>query len=220
MNPRTQEEFDAWFAGGDPWDYHSPFVLERLRASLCFLTKYYHADFNGTFVEFGAYNGDFTRLLSKQFPKAKIIANDISSVAIQRLKKEMVAYPAVDFFCSDMLTFEVEKFGDENGVAILLMEILYYMSLEEQNLFLQNLSKKMPYARVFISAPVSGGKYYNEPCLFKLFAKSGYICQGNLVLNLKQILRPMRFYLRLSSKWGWLRRRLAHQVLYLFSQKN
>ena len=217
--PRTQKDFDDWLQRekGDPWGYQSDHIQDRMQKSLSFVKRKVNAGFKGTFIEFGAFDGSFTRLLSAAYPHSKIVANDISEIAVQKLRITIQNLPNVEVHCSDMLSFPDQPLNVDtsNGLIILLMECLYYLPFEEQIAFLNNLKRKYKSFLLFLSAPMKGEKYYDENTLQYLFDKSGYIIDSRRVLNYSKVPPFSRLFDHLINNSAYFRRLYANQVIHL-----
>ena len=218
---RTKQDFDKWFSdnNGDPWNYKSYEVVERLSTTMFFLKKKIEKK-QYTFIEFGAYNGDFTRHLLNNFEDSSIYVNDISEVAIDQAKKNIGNDPRVKYIVSDMLEFDAGAVV-ENGTEkiILLIECLYYITEPERALFIERNKKNFPNCKLFISCVITGGKYFTEPDLLSLLKKNDYKLKGIKTLNFRrsfnfEILRRMISFA--SNYISPLRRHYAKQVIYYF----
>lgn len=219
--PRTKEDFDSWFtAKGDPWDYRGRFVRNRLRRTLAFVRRFIQPDFSGHFLEVGAYDGSFTVLLAGAFPRAGLTVNDISAVAMERVKSavdEMVVGREMSFLVKDFLEITEQDFGTipfSGSTVILLLECLYYLGSEERKKALENLSALFPDASLFVSGPLGGPPYFNEPELLEALTGLGYRLEALEVLNFRRC-RSLEKPLRIIARYfPMLRELLANQVLY------
>src|ERR1700684_2543254 len=126
---RTAEQFDAWFRrspNGDPWGYDTVITQRRLDDSILFVARHVGAEFGGTFIELGAFKGDFTRRLATAFPKALIQASDFAPAAVAMARTAVAAYPNVRLSCADMTA--IEKPSDiALPVVVLLLEFFYFL---------------------------------------------------------------------------------------------
>lgn len=218
---RTQKDFDTWFSyhNGDPWNYSSLSVQNRLDKSMSFMKRYISANFSGDIIEFGAFNGDFTLRLCHTYPNATIIANDISEIAINQAKEKIKGFN-VNFITGDMFNINLESVRNNNKhKVILLLESLYYMTIAEREVFLLHLKNQFPLSPVFFSCPIIGGKYYTEQELLNVFSKAGYNCAGKEILNLRHVFLSWRL------KWltiffgnfvSLIRKKYSNQVIYHF----
>jgi 2-polyprenyl-3-methyl-5-hydroxy-6-metoxy-1,4-benzoquinol methylase len=217
-HPRTQEDFDRWFraSGGDPWGYAHPQILDRIRLSLGFIRRQLGADFSGRILEFGAFDGSLTEPLAALFPAARILANDISTEAFRQLTARTAGLSNVSSWCGDMLSFTASVPESRPGepTAVLLLECLYYLPAAEQRLLLQRLHDAFPEASLFLSAPITGGKYYTESQLATLLRESGYTITGREVLNFAKMPPVPRLSRKLMRFSSYFRTRYAGQVIY------
>jgi SAM-dependent methyltransferase len=218
--PRTQQEFDKWFAesGGDPWHYDSPFVTDRLQKSLSFIQRYLSRSFQGTFIEIGAFNGAFSARLAEAFPHSLVIANDISEIAIQQARETTLKYNNIVFDRSDMMNFKMPNGKDRHERALLLMESLYYLPLEERPGAIRHLLTAVQPKMIFVSGPIHGDRYFSEESLIEEFRGNGFILSGVSILNMTDEFRSLPNPPRLPKFWGKqaFRRKYGRQVMYRF----
>jgi SAM-dependent methyltransferase len=215
MPLRTAEQFDAWFVAsrGDPWDSGSPFVRDRLTASLSFICRRVAADFRGTFLELGAFNGQFTELLAQSFPKAIVAASDISQVALNISLSRVGKLTNVFLHQADMADYELPP-SAQPPFVVLLLECIYYLPPEEHVSALTRLISLTDGADVYLSTPITGEPYPSEEELMRKMSRVGYACRDALVLNNRH------FAARLLPRTAinLCRSRLARQVIYRFSK--
>lgn len=220
---RTREQFNEWYEQslGDPWGYESRSIRRRLDKSASFLERFLTPEFAGTLLEFGCFQGQLTGRLVQTFPNAGILATDISDTALAQAAKRVGNLPRVTFAQGDLLEFgKLLHDSQRLPVVPLLFEVLYYLDPAERRAALQGLRERFPEAPIFISGPIIGGKYFEEPRLIADFAELGYALMASKVLT-------MRLPGVLGSAVGrWVadrsdlvRRRYAFQVLYAFLPK-
>ena len=151
MRP-SKEAQDRYFRehGLDPWGYDNPFVRDRLAASLAFIQKFVPPDFGGTFAEIGAFNGQFTRMLAKAFPKATIAASDIVCAPWETAGP----FPGkVRFQWCDMEDFKMPE--APGPTILLLLECLYYVPEEERGVAAKAILAETRPSQIFVSGPKS-----------------------------------------------------------------
>jgi SAM-dependent methyltransferase len=225
---RHKEDFDKWFrsVGGDPWGYQSEFVQDRLKASAGFITRNLGAAFSGSFIEIGAFNGEFSLLLRELFPSCQLVINDISEVALNAARARLHNAKNVTFLLDDALTLRLPPHCENTKSVLLLLECLYYLPAPEREPTLHHLVAEMRTPDIFFSAPITGDPYFREPELLWLFAHAGYRMRDVRVLNYldafygKMALLPRagRPILRwAANRIPRYRRRYGRQVIYYFA---
>lgn len=218
--PRTQQEFDKWFAesGGDPWHYDSPFVTDRLQRSLIFIKRHLSPRFRGLFVEIGAFNGAFSARLAPAFPRSIIIANDISGIAIQQAREATCKFKNVVFDQSDMMSFRMPEMTPRRDSALLLMETLYYLPQDERPEAIRHLIATVRPKTIFVSGPIQGDKYFNEKALIEQFRAESFTLKGISVLNTTDEFRalPPKKQSHRMLKRPNFRQKYGRQVMYCF----
>ncbi|MEP7210515.1 MAG: class I SAM-dependent methyltransferase [Alphaproteobacteria bacterium] len=228
---RTKEEFDTWFSshGGDPWGYAGDFVQSRLDRSLAFVRQQVPAAYANAFVELGAFNGDFTARLAGSFPSSRIIANDISQVAIAQAREKAGGFPNVGFDISDLSSFEAPDEIKGIPITLLIMECLYYLGRDEQGPALERLVETLHRPLTFISGPAQGdnvsASFLSETTLVAIMEKQGYAAPEVRVLNWTDELRTLMggksdeehaaTAIRLDTDQEF-RMRYGRQVIYCF----
>lgn len=194
---RTKEDFDKWFssAGGDPWGYAGDFVQHRLDRSLEFVRECVPSSFQGAFIELGAFNGDFTFRLADAYPSCRVVANDISEVALAQARVKAGGFPNVSFDLSDLAAFRRPPEAADAPIVLLIMEALYYLGRDEQPVALNRLIGELGRPIVFLSGPVRGDDVsdssINESGLVDLFRIQGYGAPAVRVLNWTDELRTL-----------------------------
>lgn len=127
MSITNKESLEELFRsrGPDPWG-SGEYVQQRLRASLNFVANHVNKNFAGEFVDVGAFNGAFSLLLKSQFPRCKILVNDITEVALQQARATLKCLPDITFVEADLT--ELSPPSPASGPRILLLlECLYYI---------------------------------------------------------------------------------------------
>lgn len=228
MRPRTSEDFDIWFKkSGDPWGYGGKPIQERLKRTIKFLKKHLGKNFSGNFIEIGAYDGSFTKLLGYNFPQSKIVVNDISGVALDRAKDTISSHPQLisrtEFLLKDSLKINDKDFSEsflhvnEKPPIILFLECLYYINKTEERAYcLDNLVTLFPGAHVVISSPITGPPYFTEEELLLLLKQVGYVVSAIEILNLRWWWGQIPYFRLVAANVLHLRRSMANQVVYFF----
>jgi len=222
VRPRTAEEFDEWFdqCGGDPWNYSSPSIQARLKASRDFVFQTIRGEFEGTIVELGAFDGSFTVLLREAFPLADIRVIDISAMAIEKAQRKVGPCEKVRYYVEDFLDISCARLRilQNRGVVILMLECLYYLRESERDACLVTIRREFPKSLVVISVPVTGGNYFTEASLMQLFGKANYILRDFKILNLKLRIPIVGWFLEiLAQRFSLPRSIMANQVIFAFA---
>jgi hypothetical protein len=220
--PRTAEEFNAWFrqSKGDPWNYASPSITARLRASRDFLCRMMPNGFEGAIVELGAFDGSFTVYLQKAFPLAEIHVIDISRVAIEKAQQKVGLCDRVSFYVQDFLQISRDRIEmpKNNEAVILMLECLYYLKDIERGQCVETIRREFPTSLVIISVPVTGGNYFTEAGLLQLFKNAQYTLRDFRILNLRRRIPPVDWILKtLAKRSFFLRSAIANQVIFAFA---
>ncbi len=217
---RTGKEFDSWFnqSNGDPWGYDGERIQKRLHRSFEFLKKNLKPE-TDILIEFGAFNGDFTEKLVKD-AALPIFCNDISSVALSKIKSRFSDIPAekLNFIEGDLLSIDLNVIRSFKRPAVLLLECLYYLNKNEQHESISRLIRDLSSPSFFISGPVLDG-YLNEDELKSMFPASYKLVKIE-VLNLKRGDRFFNLITPILNRSKLLRQSCANQVIYLFSKEN
>jgi hypothetical protein len=223
---RNEKDFDEWFkaAGGDPWGYHKRAVRNRLHASLAFLQQCgISPDFAGTFVEPGAFDGSFTELLAARYPASRILASDISGVAVDKAAEKLRGRQNVALAKCDLLNLRNPgpAGGAPEPTIVLLLECLYYLPEQERAPALANVAAQFPGAGLFVSAPIIGNQYFTEQGLLALCEASGYRPRASKVLNLRsRVFNHIPGMRTLCQVSPLARTRLANQVIYALAAQH
>jgi SAM-dependent methyltransferase len=218
MALRTSQDFDEWFrkSGGDPWGYGGAFVQDRLDASLRFIARHVGPNFSGTFLELGAFNGDFTKRIAAKFPTALIAASDISPVAVEMARAALKDMQNVRLDCADLATFELTA-EIVQPVKLLLLECIYYLPEGERGPAIERLVRVTGRPDVFVSCPITGGSYPTERWLMGRFRKLRYQCADAEALNYQPRWQPLVHRIgRNLASITVIRRHTARQVVYRF----
>ena len=174
----NRESLEALFAskGRDPWGYEAASIQGRLRDSAAFIAAHVPKKFAGQFIEIGAFNGAFTKVLREKFPRAAICVNDITPVALDQAREALRGYQGIDFVESDLMDLSPERTKTgERQVVLLLLECLYYMGVAEREQAVGKLIASYPHASVAISGPITGPPYFTEDWLVSTFARYGFV---------------------------------------------
>ncbi len=220
--PRTAEEFNAWFhrSGGDPWNYSSPSTRARLKASCDFLCHTISREFEGTIVELGAFDGSFSVLLRDAFPLADIHVIDISAMAIEKAQRKIGPCERVRYYVQDFLEIPCVRLRipQNHQVVILMLECLYYLKGSEREECVETIRREFPKSPVVISTPVTGGDYFTEAGLLRLFGKANYALRDHKLLNLRLRIPLVAWVLGiLAQRSPFLRSIVANQVIFAFA---
>jgi hypothetical protein len=213
MRP-SKEAQDLYFRKNtlDPWGYDNPSIQTRLDESLRFIQRFLTRDFAGTFVEIGAFNGDFTRRLLKAFPRARVLASDLVKAPWEAAAARENFPPSVSFQWCDMMDFRMPEASDK-PVILLLMECLYYLPAESRPEALATLASASFAEMTFVSGPLDSGDFYLSEThiagLFKTCWPNGLGSKTVMPVGLVPTLRQI--YGRLLGKPG-----IRRQVIFGF----
>jgi SAM-dependent methyltransferase len=111
-----QEHFDAMFEVSDPWNYTSPYETKKYEQTFSLLSGKY-----GRVLEVGCAEGLFTERLA--VIADKLVAVDISQVALSRAMERLAGSSNVEFRHADI--FNEEIVGEYD--LIVCSEIFYYV---------------------------------------------------------------------------------------------
>ncbi len=173
MRP-TKEEQDRYFRekGLDPWGYEDPSVQARLDQSLRFIQRFVPPNFDGTFVEVGAFNGMFTRKLADAFPRAAVFASDLVQAAWETANANRPFPASVTFQWTDMMDLELPASCSGRPSVLLMLECLYYISPESRSEAVDKLAHSTSAKMAFVSGPLgSGDQYLHESSLDSMFRR-------------------------------------------------
>ena len=132
-NPRTTSEravWDAIFATPDPWNYHSQYEQGKYRHTL----SLFPAEEIEDALELGCAEGIFTETLAER--AKRLVAADISTVAMERARQRCERFPNVRFeWCDIAGTLPTGEFD-----LIICSEVLYYL---EDRYALQDFARRI-----------------------------------------------------------------------------
>ena len=112
-----REMWDAFFATPDPWKYNSQYELEKYRRTLSLFPVQDIEDA----LELGCSEGIFTEMLAER--ARRLLAADISTVAMERARQRCERFPHVRFeWCDIARALPSGEFD-----VITCSEILYYL---------------------------------------------------------------------------------------------
>lgn len=188
--PTSESDFEKWYeqTGGDPWGYDHPAIQERLDKSVEFLKKQIPDNFDGIFLEIGAFNGAFTDRLINTFHNAKVVINDFSESALDKVKQKFKENQSVSFLKKDMrnLCSNDNENINNSEIIVVMLECLYYVTEEDRGKVISNIKNEFNKPKIFLSAPVTGKPYFTKKSLLKMFYKNNYELIDSLVINRKK----------------------------------
>ena len=147
----------------EPW-YVSTRASQKDRFARC-LKLIQTQDFSPrNAYDIGCANGQFSALLADL--GAKVTGFDINSGRIKDNQLNYGSSAGLDFRCEDFLTGEV----DENAVDLITaLEVLYYFSHEQQQLFFQKAYETLqPQGRLLVSVNVFFTGHFSEESFLEL----------------------------------------------------
>ena len=163
---RTATDFNLFYATPDPWRLkRTPFRDRALRRQLRrFIT-------DNDILELGCGEGHLTETL---FADARsVIGIDISDTAIARAKARNL--PNARFEAADFLRLQVSFAGFD---VIVLLEVLHYLSFEEQCEFFAKVAREHRHKPLIVSAPIIGEnghrRYFTHAELLEMFRRHGF----------------------------------------------
>ena len=147
----------------EPW-YVSTRASQKERFARCLKLIQAHGFSPRNAYDIGCANGQFSALLAGL--GAKVTGFDINSGRIKDNRLNYVSTAGLDFRCEDFLTGEV----DENAVDLITaLEVLYYFSHEQQQLFFQKAYETLqPQGRLLVSVNVFFSGHFSEESLLAL----------------------------------------------------
>ncbi len=225
---RTAEEFNLLYeqTNGDPWGYESRYVTDRLDASLEFVSKYLPNAQPLQFIEFGPFDGSFTRRILGHFENAKVLAVEISDHAVAKVRKNLQGKDQGRALVvqGDLVSFDLNSVTAKPGpVVILALECIYYVSPEERARVIANWTCHYPDAFIFISGPINQDRYLDESWLIEQFGVRGWSLVESKVLTVRHVPilgRLRRTSLMLANVLGSFKRRFANQSIFVFKAAN
>lgn len=141
---RTAKEFNTFYKKKNPWG-----VSKSNETRNIIIKKIIEKYQTKKTLELGCGEGNFT----KYFKKKHLICNDISSLALNRLK---IKYPKIKIIKGDMLKINFNNFD-----SIFAFECIYYLSKVERKKFFVKVKKFLTNNKVFIfSTPIIGNSIY------------------------------------------------------------
>jgi hypothetical protein len=213
--PRTAADFDSL---GNVWGLGGPHDQERLELTTRFIRA--HVSDPAVIVECGALHGALTERLLDAFPRAAMHLIEIAPSHVAVLRERFSEADRVTVYETDMLALTTLPVPAAD--AVLLIECLYYLSETERHTFVEGLRRDHPAATVIVATPVTGGVYFTEPQLRRLF--SGYDLVSVEVTLPQQATgltrRVMDIARRLkveATAARALRRRVAAHAIYAFA---
>lgn len=219
-SPRSREDFNNWYNkfNGDPWGYQHSSVKRRLTSSINFLKKHIPIDYQGSFIELGAFNGDFSYLLASNFKNSTIVVNDISDIALKQAKEKTKIFKNIVYNQNDLAGFQKPE-NLKYPLTLLLLECLYYLKNSERETALNNLINELNLPDVYFSAPIIGSKYFVEEEILTMFSEHNYQLVDYKILNLKSF-SFLRLLIPMFNGSKLLRNILSNQVIYFFKPKD
>ena len=210
---RTADDFNRYYATPDPWGVsRAPFRDKVLRRHLTRPTR------NRSILELGCGEGHLTQAV---FRRARFVnAVDISNVAIARAK--LLNLPNARFQTADLLDISLAGYD-----VIAAIECIYYLSHEEQIIFLQRIAKEHPGKLLLLSGPIIDyQRYFGHKRLMYQFKELGFIVLK--IRNLSVYWHPLSFrivanLLKLPLGYlllDWLPDRMIYQRLYAVRAPN
>ena len=137
---RTKEEFDKFYKKKDPWCVSNKYNERNEKINL--LIKKYQI---GKTLDLGSGEGNFL----KYFNKSRLHCNDISTIAIKRLKLKNKNLKCIN---KDFLKINFNKYD-----SIFAFETIYYLKKKERILLFKKIKNFLRNKKVFIfSTPIIG----------------------------------------------------------------
>jgi hypothetical protein len=216
-----KDDIEGFFRsrGPNPWGgYDNPSIQGRLRMSLDFIGDYVAQGFSGQFIEIGAFNGCFSRMLKQRYPACTMYVNDIAGIAIAQAKETLRGFDGVHFIEADLM--EIEPAPNHDWLkqsVLLLLECLYYMDLNDRAEGLRRLIDVFRRPPIFISGPITGHpRYFEEDWLIAQFLTNGYGLIDCAPVTLRGGAAGRIGMRGRNPLRGYFRRKRANQVIYLF----
>ena len=204
---RTADDFNRYYATPDPWGISRATFRDRvLRRHLTRSIR------NRSVLELGCGEGHLTRAV---FHRARsVIAVDISDVAIARAK--LLNLPNARFVTSDLLDTSLAGYD-----VITAIECIYYLSHQEQGMFLTRVAREHAGKILLLSGPIIDyQRYFGHRRLMYQFKALGFTVVK--VRNLSLYWHPFSYrivanLLKLPLGYtllDWLPERMIYQRLY------
>jgi len=205
---RTADDFNRYYATPDPWRVSRATFRDRvLRRHLTRPTR------GRSVLELGCGEGHLTRAV---FRRARFVnAIDISSVAIARAR--LLNLPNARFQTADLLDTSLAGYD-----VIAAIECIYYLSHEDQIIFLKRVAMEHPGKMLLLSGPIIDyQRYFGHKRLMYQFKELGFTVLKSR--NLSVYWHPLSFrivanLLKLplgSLLLDWLPDRMIYQRLYV-----
>ena len=158
---RTAEDFNRHYAKPDPWGVSRATFRDRVLRR--HLARYIR---NKSVLELGCGEGHLTQAV---FHRARsVIAVDISDVAIARAKFLNVSNARFDV--ADLLDISLEGYD-----VIAAIECIYYLSHQEQGMFLRRVAKEHSGKMLLLSGPIIDyQRYFGHRRLMYQFDALGF----------------------------------------------
>jgi cyclopropane fatty-acyl-phospholipid synthase-like methyltransferase len=158
---RTAEDFNRYYTKPDPWGVsRAAFRDKVLRRHLTGFVR------NKSVLELGCGEGHLTQAV---FHRARqVVAVDISDVAIARAK--MLNVPNARFDTADLLDIPLRGYD-----VIAAIECIYYLSHQEQGMFLSRVAKEHSGKMLLLSGPIIDyQRYFGHRRLMYQFDALGF----------------------------------------------
>jgi 2-polyprenyl-3-methyl-5-hydroxy-6-metoxy-1,4-benzoquinol methylase len=158
---RTAEDFNRYYAAPDPWGVSRATFRDRvLRRHLTRSIR------DKSVLELGCGEGHLTRAV---FHRARsVIAIDVSDVAIARAKS--LNLPNARFETADLQDISLGGYD-----VIAAIECIYYLSHQEQGIFLQRVAKEHSGKILLLSGPIIDyQRYFGHRRLMYQFKALGF----------------------------------------------
>ena len=210
---RTVDDFNRYYATPDPWGVSRATFRDRvLRRHLTRPTR------NRSVLELGCGEGHLTQAV---FRRARFVnAVDISNVAIARAK--LLNLPNARFQIADLLDISLAGYD-----VIAAIECIYYLSHEDQILFLKRVAREHSGKMLLLSGPIIDyQRYFGHKRLMYQFKELGFTVVK--IRNLSVYWHPVWFRIvanLLKLPLGhmlldWLPERMIYQRLYVVRAPN
>ena len=210
---RTVDDFNRYYATPDPWGVSRATFRDRvLRRHLTRPTR------NRSVLELGCGEGHLTQAV---FRRARFVnAVDISDVAIARAK--LLNLPHARFQTADLLDISLAGYD-----VIAAIECIYYLSHEDQILFLKKVAREHAGKLLLLSGPIIDyQRYFGHKRLMYQFKELGFTVVK--IRNLSVYWHPVWFRIvanLLKLPLGhmlldWLPERMIYQRLYVVRAPN
>jgi len=204
---RTADDFNRYYATPDPWGVSGATFRDRvLRRHLTRATR------NKSVLELGCGEGHLTRVV---FHRARsVLGVDISDVAIARARS--LNLPNARFETADLLHTPLGGYD-----VIAAIECIYYLSHQEQVMFLERVAREHSGKLLLLSGPVIDyQRYFGHRRLMYQFQAFEFTVLR--FRNLSLYWRPLSFrivreLLKLPLAYrllDWLPERMIYQRLY------